>query len=88
MSTIFGVDRRKLSGFDFSEAEWRGTRGSERKLARFRRRSAAAGHRICTFIMYKSALQFQATENATQTQYTTLKTYGKLSLFIFLTLYH
>ena len=88
MSTIFGVDRRKLSGFDFSEAEWRGTRGSERKWARFRRRSAAAGHRVCTFIMYKSALQFQATENATQTQYTTLKTYGKLSLFIFLTLYH
>ena len=42
MSTIFGVDRRKLSGFDFSEAEWRGTRGSERKWARFRRRSAAA----------------------------------------------
>ena len=31
--------------------------------------------------------QFQATDNATETQNTTLKTYGKLSLFIFLTLY-
>ena len=31
--------------------------------------------------------QFQATENATKTQNTSLRTYGKLSLFIFLTLY-
>ena len=66
-------------------------RGSERKWAKFRRRSAAAGHRICKpcrLIMYKSGLQFQPPENAIKTQNTTLKTYGKLSLFIFLTLYH
>ena len=31
--------------------------------------------------------QFQATDNATETQNTTLKTYGKLSLFIFLAFY-
>ena len=31
--------------------------------------------------------QFRATENATKTQNTSLRTYSKLSLFIFLTLY-
>ena len=36
---------------------------------------------------FRRGCQFQATENATKTQNTTIKTYGKLSLFIFLSLY-
>ena len=30
ISTLFGIDLRKLSGFDFPEAEWRETHGSGR----------------------------------------------------------
>ena len=39
------------------------------------------------FLCISRGCQFQATETATNSQNTTLKTYGKLSLFIFLTLY-
>ena len=46
---------------------------------------------FCVFVafsvVFSRGCQFQATENALKSQNTTLKKYGKLSLFIFLTLY-
>ena len=44
-------------------------------------------HRIWHPRLISRGCQFQATENATKSQNTTLKTYGELSLFTFLTLY-
>ena len=52
---IFGINLRKLSGFHFLEAGWRGMHGSERKWAKFRRHCAAARFQICKpccFIVY------------------------------------
>ena len=68
----------------FSGGWWRGTSGSGRKWAKFRRRCGEAGRGICkhcldVLLCISRGCPFQATENATKTQNTILKTYGKLS---------
>ena len=46
-----------------------------------------ADHPSFYYVFNSRGCQFQATQNATKMLKTTLKTYGKLSLLIFLTLY-
>ena len=55
-------------------------------LSRFESREANIPDSMCYYVLV-GGYQLQATHDATKTQNTILKTYSKLSLFIFLTLY-
>ena len=69
---------RRLGGEGRVEAEENGQNSESVVL-----RPAAEFASLVVLLCTGRGCQFQATENATKSQITTLKTYGKISLFIF-----